>query len=311
MNKPLEKLNKRDFNSGQEVRWCPACGDFAILKALREVLVERGENPKNLACISGIGCAGRMPHYLAGFGFHGVHGRAPAIATGVKLANPVLSVWVVTGDGDGLSIGAGHLAHALRRNIDINILLINNQVYGLTKGQISPTSPRGMSAPGNRAGTQHQPMSAAAFAMGAGGRFFARAIDRDRAGLKNCLHRASEYRGAAIVEILQNCVIYHDGAFADIAARAPRLKQGQPMALGVTTHLTAEGSNPGHAATQSDAGAGAEGTQGLVYDPEKGEWQVTTSGPFTTHDEGNPGKARLLAGLMDPLPLGVLWARTR
>jgi 2-oxoglutarate ferredoxin oxidoreductase subunit beta len=178
-----DKLTARDFASSQEVRWCPGCGDYAILKSVTKALAEVGAKPESTVFVSGIGCAARFPYYINSYGFHTIHGRAPAIATGLKLANPDLDVWVVTGDGDGLSIGGNHLLHTLRRNVGVKILLFNNEIYGLTKGQYSPTSRVGTTSPSSPSGSVDTPVSPGQFALGAGAKFFARAIDTDKVGL--------------------------------------------------------------------------------------------------------------------------------
>src|SRR5213596_163676 len=206
-------LTKKDFTSDQEPRWCPGCGDYAILAAVQGFMPELGIEPRNTVFVSGIGCSGRFTYYMDTYGFHGIHGRAPAIATGVATANPDLHVWVVTGDGDALSIGGNHLIHALRRNVNIKILMFNNQIYGLTKGQYSPTSEEGKVTGSTPLGSVDYPFNPLSLALGAEATFVARAIDTDKPGLTSVLRRAAAHRGAAFVEILQNCNIYNDGAF--------------------------------------------------------------------------------------------------
>src|SRR5210317_74140 len=201
-----DKLTPKDFATSQEVRWCPGCGDYAILKSVQKTLAEVGANPDSTVFISGIGCASRFPYYVETYGFHTIHGRAPAIATGLKLANPELDVWVVTGDGDGLSIGGNHLLHALRRNAGLKILLFNNEIYGLTKGQYSPTSRTGTVSPSSPAGSIESPVSPGQFALGAGANFFARAIDTDKVGMSDVLRLAHSFVGTSLVEIFQNCI---------------------------------------------------------------------------------------------------------
>ena len=210
----------KDYASDQEVRWCPGCGDYAILKAVQKTLAELQADPATTVFVSGIGCAARFPYYLETYGFHTIHGRAPAVATGIKLANPALDVWVVGGDGDMLSIGGNQLMHALRRNVDLNILLFNNEIYGLTKGQYSPTSRVGTRSPSTPQGSVDRPLSALPFALGAGARFVARSIDTAQKQLPEVLKRAQAHRGASLVEILQNCIVYNDDAFAPITDRA-------------------------------------------------------------------------------------------
>ncbi|HEY2220260.1 MAG TPA: 2-oxoacid:ferredoxin oxidoreductase subunit beta [Gaiellaceae bacterium] len=207
------KLTAKEFKSDQEVRWCPGCGDYAILASMQSLMPELGLERERIVFISGIGCAARFPYYMQTYGMHSIHGRAPAIATGLAVTRPDLSVWVVTGDGDALSIGGNHLIHALRRNVNVKILLFNNQIYGLTKGQYSPTSVRGTVSGSTPAGSVDYPFNPLSVALGAEATFVARAIDTDKPGLTNVLRRAAAHRGTAFVEIYQNCNIYNDGAF--------------------------------------------------------------------------------------------------
>jgi 2-oxoglutarate ferredoxin oxidoreductase subunit beta len=206
-------LTKKDFTSDQEVRWCPGCGDYAILSAVQGFMPELGVEPHNTVFVSGIGCSGRFTYYMDTYGVHGIHGRAPALATGIATARPDLSVWVVTGDGDGLSIGGNHLIHALRRNVNIKILLFNNQIYGLTKGQYSPTSEEGKVTKSTPFGSLDHPFNPVAVALGAEASFVARTLDNDRQHLTEVLRGAARHRGAAFVEIYQNCNVFNDGAF--------------------------------------------------------------------------------------------------
>jgi 2-oxoglutarate ferredoxin oxidoreductase subunit beta len=206
-------LTKKDFTSEQEPRWCPGCGDYAILAAVQSFMPELGIEPKDTVFVSGIGCSGRFTYYMDTYGFHGIHGRAPAIATGVATANPALSVWVVTGDGDALSIGGNHLIHALRRNVNLKILMFNNQIYGLTKGQYSPTSEEGKVTKSTPFGSVDRPFDPVALALGAAATFVARTIDNDRQHLTDVLRQAAAHPGAAFVEIYQNCNVFNDGAF--------------------------------------------------------------------------------------------------
>ena len=207
------KLTAKDFKSDQEVRWCPGCGDYAILAAVQSFMPELGIPRENIVFISGIGCAARFPYYMQSYGMHSIHGRAPAIATGLAVSRPDLSVWVVTGDGDSRSIGGTHLIHALRRNVNVKILLFNNRIYGLTKGQYSPTSGQGKVTGSTPMGSVDYPFNPLALALGAGATFVARALDIDKPGLTEVLRRAATHRGAALVEIFQNCNIYNDGEF--------------------------------------------------------------------------------------------------
>src|SRR5881398_3424281 len=235
----IATLTKKDFTSDQEPRWCPGCSDYAILAAVQGFMPELGIEPHNTVFISGIGCSGRFTYYMDTYGFHGIHGRAPAIATGVATADPDLHVWVVTGDGDALSIGGNHLIHALRRNVNIKILMFNNQIYGLTKGQYSPTSEQGKVSGSTPAGSVDYPFNPLSVALGAEATFVARAIDTDKPGLTNVLRRAAAHRGAAFVEIFQNCNIYNDGAFdfvRDEKENRVYLKQGEPVGDTGITH---------------------------------------------------------------------------
>ncbi|HPD96613.1 MAG: 2-oxoacid:ferredoxin oxidoreductase subunit beta [Bacteroidales bacterium] len=232
----------KDFKSDQEVRWCPGCGDHAILSAVEKALPEVSKELKyeleRYVFVSGIGCSSRFPYYVNTFGFHGIHGRASAIATGVKVANPLLSVWQVTGDGDALAIGGNHFIHAVRRNIDINILLFNNQIYGLTKGQYSPTSPLGAITKTSPYGTVEHPFRPGELVIGAQGKFFARSLDVDVKLTSEILLEAAKHDGTSVVEILQNCVIFNDGAHSNITDREFRedrtivLRHGEKMVFG-------------------------------------------------------------------------------
>ena len=296
---PAEKLSPKDFASDQEVRWCPGCGDYAIVKAVQRTLAELGVERQNTVFISGIGCASRFPYYMATYGFHTIHGRAPAIATGVKLANPELDVWVVSGDGDALSIGGNHLLHVLRRNVNLQFLLFNNEIYGLTKGQYSPTSRAGTKSPSTPQGSLENPVSAAAFALGAGGRFVARSVDTMQKHLPAVLARAHANVGASFVEILQNCLVYNDGAFADVTAKAVaadaqiHLEHGQPLIFG------------------------KDRDKGLRLKPGTLEVEVVQLGAdgvgedaLLVHDETNHALATLLAVMEPPhfpVALGVLY----
>src|SRR5881392_3766672 len=230
-----EKLTTKDFKSAQEVRWCPGCGDYAILAAFQSFLPELGIPRENLVIISGIGCSSRLPYYVDSYGMHSIHGRAPAIATGLASTRPDLSVWVITGDGDFLSIGGNHLIHALRRNVNIKILLFNNRIYGLTKGQYSPTSELGKVTKSTPMGSLDWPFNPLSIAIGAEATFVARAIDTDRAHLTDVLRAAAAHRGSAFVEIFQNCNIYNDGAFdfvRDDKTNRIYLEHGKPIRFG-------------------------------------------------------------------------------
>jgi 2-oxoglutarate/2-oxoacid ferredoxin oxidoreductase subunit beta len=229
------KLTAKDFKSDQEVRWCPGCGDYAILAAVQGFMPELGLERHKIVFVSGIGCAARFPYYMQTYGMHSIHGRAPAIATGLSTSRPDLSVWVVTGDGDALSIGGNHLIHALRRNIDIKILLFNNEIYGLTKGQYSPTSELGKVTKSTPYGSLDHPFNPLSVAIGAEASFVARAIDTDRKELTEVLRAAAEHKGTAFVEIFQNCNIYNDGAFDFVREEKENriyLKHGEPIRFG-------------------------------------------------------------------------------
>jgi 2-oxoglutarate/2-oxoacid ferredoxin oxidoreductase subunit beta len=233
-----DALTAKDFASDQETRWCPGCGDYAVLAAVQKLMPELGIPPHRVVFVTGIGCAGRFAYYMDTYGMHGIHGRAPALATGLAAARDDLSIWIVAGDGDALSIGGNHLIHALRRNVPVKILLFNNQVYGLTKGQASPTSELGMVTKSTPFGAQDEPFNPLALALGAGATFAARTVDRDRRHMTEVLRAAARHKGAAFVEIYQNCPVFNDGAFAaltdkDRAAfnRIP-LEQGEPIHFG-------------------------------------------------------------------------------
>ena len=231
-------LSRKDFVSSQDVRWCPGCGDYSILANVQRVMPDLGVPRENVVFVSGIGCSSRFPYYMNTYGFHTIHGRAPSFASGIKASNPDLSVWVVTGDGDGLSIGGNHLLHTIRRNFDLQILLFNNQIYGLTKGQYSPTSQVGLKTKSSPTGSIDHPIDPIAFALGAGATFVARTIDVDAKHMQETLRRAHEHKGTAFVEILQNCPVFNDGTWAELedkktrAANSIVLEQGQPLVFG-------------------------------------------------------------------------------
>ena len=232
------KLDRRDFVSDQAVRWCPGCGDYAILAQAQKTFPDLGIDKEKFVFISGIGCSSRFPYYMNTYGFHTIHGRAPAIASGVKLANPELSVWVITGDGDALSIGGNHTIHLLRRNLDINVMLFNNRIYGLTKGQYSPTSELGKITKSTPMGSLDRPFNPLALALGAQAGFVARAIDRETAHLQSMIRRAHSHSGSAFIEIYQNCNIFNDGAFAPMTEKETKadkvlwLENNKPLVFG-------------------------------------------------------------------------------
>ena len=233
-----KQYTAKDFKSDQYVRWCPGCGDHAIVNTLQKAMAELGVAPEDTVVISGIGCSSRLPYYMGTYGFHTIHGRGAAIATGVKVANPKLSVWQVTGDGDCMAIGGNHFIHSVRRNVDLNIVLMNNKIYGLTKGQYSPTSPRGFVSKSSPYGTVEEPFIPAELALGARGNFFARSLDVDMNTSKDVLVAAARHHGASVVEILQNCVIFNDGIhnyISDKTTRAERtiiVRHGEKMVFG-------------------------------------------------------------------------------
>mgnify|MGYP003608763893 CR=1 FL=1 len=231
----LGALNRKEFVSDAEVRWCPGCGDYAVLAAFQGLLPELGIRRENTVIVSGIGCSSRFPYYLDTYGMHSIHGRAPAIATGIAMTRPDLAVWVVTGDGDALSIGGNHLIHALRRNVNITIMLFNNRIYGLTKGQYSPTSERGKVTKSSPAGSVDAPFNPISLSLGAEATFVARTVDSHRAHLKEVLTAAVNHRGASLVEIYQNCPIFNDDAFASLKAADGgliNLRHGEPVLFG-------------------------------------------------------------------------------
>ena len=296
---PPAKLTAKDFASDQEVRWCPGCGDYAILKAVQMSLANIGSKPENTVFVSGIGCSSRFPYYMATYGFHTIHGRAPAVATGLKLARPELDVWVVTGDGDALSIGGNHLFHVLRRNVDLNILLFNNEIYGLTKGQYSPTSRVGQKSPSTPLGSVDSPANACQFALGANARFIARGIDIQAKPLGELFSRAHAHKGASFIEIIQNCIVYNDGVFDDFVAkefaadRQLHVIHGQPMIYGKA----------------KNKGLRLNAKTLTLEEVTIGENGVTVE-DLLVHDEKNRMLAMMLTGLKPPAfpeVLGVIY----
>lgn len=234
----MPKYKKKDFTSDQDVKWCPGCGDYSILAAVQMAMTKIGKRKEDIAFVAGIGCSSRFPYYMGTYGMHTIHGRAPAFASGLKTFNPDLSVWVVTGDGDGLSIGGNHTIHVVRRNVDLNVLLFNNEIYGLTKGQYSPTSETGKVTKSSPYGSIDNPFNPAELILGAGSTFFARVLDTDVKGMQEAFLRAEEHRGTSYVEILQNCVIFNDKTHEAFGSRANRaegtitLKHGEPLIFG-------------------------------------------------------------------------------
>jgi 2-oxoglutarate ferredoxin oxidoreductase subunit beta len=292
----LPVLTRKDFVSDQEVRWCPGCGDYSILAQTQKVMPDFGYPKENIVFISGIGCSGRLPYYMNTYGFHTIHGRAPAIATGLKASRPDLMVWVITGDGDALSIGGNHLIHSLRRNVDVRIVMFNNRIYGLTKGQASPTSELGKVTKSSPYGTVDFPISPLAIALAAEATFIARSVDTFTEHMQRTLEQAGRHRGAAFVEVLQNCNIFNDGAhreFTDREVREDRtlqLEQGQPMIFG----------------KDRDKGIRLNGHQPEIV--TLGENGITEA-DLLVHDETDPLISFMLAHIYwpeFPVPVGVL-----
>ncbi len=299
-------LTAKDFATDQEVRWCPGCGDYSILKQVQTILPQTGIPREQIVIVSGIGCSSRFPYYMNTYGMHSIHGRATAIASGLKAARPDLSVWIVTGDGDGLSIGGNHTIHLLRRNFNVNILLFNNQIYGLTKGQYSPTSELHKVTKSTPAGSLDHPFNPMALALGADGSFIARSMDRDPKHLQQMLLRANAHHGTSFLEIYQNCNIFNDGAFEIFTEKSSRaaetlmLEHGKPLIFG--------------------AGAG----KGILLDGYKPKIVNLADGGYSAddlwiHDEQDIFKAQMLVRFFDdpgqddhfPRPFGVFYARER
>ena len=238
MQEEIQTYTAKDFASDQEVKWCPGCGDYSILKQVQNILPEIGIKRENMVFVSGIGCSSRFPYYMNTYGIHSIHGRAPAVATGIKLANPELNVWIITGDGDGLSIGGNHFIHLMRRNLDVNILLFNNEIYGLTKGQFSPTSQLGLKTKSSPFGVIDQPFNPLSLALGSGATFVSRTLDREPKSLREVLLEAQKHKGTSFVEIYQNCVIFNDGVFDEFTNKATKeeanlyLENGKPLKFG-------------------------------------------------------------------------------
>ena len=286
---------KKDFESDQAVRWCPGCGDYGILAQTQKTMPTFGRKKEDFVFVSGIGCSSRFPYYMNAYGFHTIHGRAPAVASGVKIANPDLSVWVITGDGDGLSIGGNHFMHALRRNMDLNILLFNNRIYGLTKGQYSPTSEVGKVTKATPFGSLDIPLNPPSLALGAQATFVARTIDRWQAHLAQMLERSYHHDGGSLIEIYQNCNIFNDGAFeeytsADKFENVIEVKHGEPMVFAKGTK-----------------GIKLDGFKAVVVDMEKHSLD-----DLLVHDETNLDLAHIIANWTThpvlPEPIGVLYS---
>ncbi len=297
---------RKDFTSDQEVRWCPGCGDYIILAAVQAFLPSLGLKRENIVFISGIGCSSRFPYYLDTYGMHSIHGRAPAIATGLATTRPDLSVWVVTGDGDALSIGGNHLIHAMRRNVNMTILLFNNRIYGLTKGQYSPTSEPGKITKSTPAGSIDHPFNPVSLALGSEATFVARTLDSDRSHLTEVLKAAANHRGTALVEIYQNCPIFNDGAFDmlkdkdEAAARLVRLEQGKPVQIGDREWIhDATADNPSQAfeISRLDDGTMAHVPIGIFRQVDRPTYDDQLRAQVTTaQGAGEADLAGLLAG---------------
>jgi len=304
IQKQLQTLTSKDFTTDQEVRWCPGCGDYSILAQVQKVFPSLGIPRENFVIISGIGCSSRFPYYMNTFGMHSIHGRATAIASGLKATRPELSIWIVTGDGDCLSIGGNHTIHLLRRNFDVNLMLFNNEIYGLTKGQYSPTSKQNKITKSTPAGSIDMPFNPAALALGANATFIARTMDRDPKHLQTMLHRSHAHKGASFLEIYQNCNIFNDGAFeifTDKKTKAEEtlfLENGRPLIFGAS----------------QEKGIKLDGLKPLVVDLKT----YGTDGLWI-HDESDLNKAQILVRLFDdpdvvghlPRPFGVFYAVNR
>lgn len=298
-------LTSKDFVSDQDIKWCPGCGDYSILKQMQSVLPELGLDKEDIVFISGIGCSSRFPYYMDTYGMHSIHGRAPAVASGTKIANPDLHVWVITGDGDSLSIGGNHFIHAFRRNMDFNILLFNNEIYGLTKGQYSPTSTQGLKTKSSPYGSVDYPFNPLGVALGADATFVARSMDRDPAHLREMMRRTAEHKGTSLLEVYQNCPIFNDGIFEEFtdkkkrSANAIYIEHGQPMVFGAEEEL----------------GLVLDGTTPRVV---KYKELGMSADDLWIHDEQDITKAQILSHLFDdpketefPRPFGVLYSIER
>ena len=306
MAEVVEKLfTSKDLITDQEVRWCPGCGDYSILKQVQTVLPDFGRPKEEFVFVSGIGCSSRFPYYMETYGMHTIHGRATAVASGLKMTRPELSVWVVTGDGDSLSIGAGHFIHLLRRNLDLNVLLFNNQIYGLTKGQYSPTSETGKVTKSTPMGSLDHPFNPAALCMGADSTFVARSMDRDPKHLQYVLKRAYEHKGTSIVEIYQNCNVFNDGAFEIFTEKGSKkqetllMEEGKPLVFG----------------ENGDKGIRLDGFKPIVVDIAGG----ASANDLWIHDETDRIKATILTRFFDnpsmenhlPRPFGIFYKEER
>ena len=303
MSDTVALTTKKDWTSDQEVRWCPGCGDYGILTAVQMLMPEFGVAPENVVFVSGIGCSSRFPYYMNTYGVHSIHGRAPAVATGIAVARPDLDVWVITGDGDGLSIGGNHLIHALRRNVNLTILMFNNQIYGLTKGQYSPTSEQGKVTKSTPYGSLDQPFSPLSVALGAEASFVARTHDLDRKHMMAIFKAAHDHRGASFVEIFQNCNVFNDGAFEDITARDNRasmlidLQHGQPVRFGADSERGVVMGTDGQLRIVNVADVGVDAL--LVHDMHRQDPSLAFA------------LARLARDVHSPTPIGIFRAVDR
>ncbi len=294
-------LTAKDFASDQTVKWCPGCGDYAVLKQVQSVLSTLGLKREEIVFVSGIGCSSRFPYYMNTYGMHSIHGRAPAVATGLKTTRPELSVWVVTGDGDGLSIGGNHLIHLFRRNPDVNVLLFNNEIYGLTKGQFSPTSKPGLHTQSSPLGSIGKPFNAASLALGAGATFVARTLDRNPQHLREVLRQAHRHKGTSFIEIYQNCPVFNDGAFEKFTDKRTRAVRA----------LYAEAGKPLRFGEQSELGIRLDGLKPKVVSATR-----CAADELWIHDSRDKVKAQLLAAYFEvekdrPQVFGVLYREER
>lgn len=299
-------LTSKDFSTDQEVRWCPGCGDYSILKQVQTVLPELGLPKEKIVFISGIGCSSRFPYYMETYGMHSIHGRATAIASGLKITRPDLSIWIVTGDGDSLSIGGNHLIHLLRRNIDVNILLFNNEIYGLTKGQYSPTSHEGQITKSTPVGVVDHPFNPIALALGANATFIARSMDRDPVHLRDILKKANYHKGSSLVEIYQNCNVFNDGAFEVFTEKGSKkqntmfLEEGKPLLFGENNKY----------------GIKLEGLNPVIVEVENSENSIND---LFIHNSSDLTKASILSRMFDnpeqeqafPRPFGIFYANKK
>ncbi len=294
---------RKDWSSDQDVRWCPGCGDYSILAAMQLLLPELGVRRENTVFVSGIGCAARFPYYMNTYGMHSIHGRAPAIATGLALSRPDLDIFVVSGDGDALSIGGNHLIHALRRNVNLTILLFNNQIYGLTKGQYSPTSEVGKVTKSTPFGSLDTPFNPVSLALGAEATFVARTHDMDRKHMQEMIRRAHEHRGAALVEVYQNCNVFNDGAFEQVTGRATReemlipLEHGRPIRFGAEGHRGVVMDRTGQLSVVEVDGVGEDAI--LLHDEKRADPALAFA------------LSRISSGPHEPTPMGVFRAVER